>query len=129
MTIGPVRESLTARLDNARLDPALVDAARALLGQTIADWEPAGPKEQLLLRGREELAGLGDRVLAMVHMPGTAAWVLQNDWSGFPDPSEFVLIGFRRQGEIFALGFFEDWPACWSVPPELKSVLCAGDKE
>lgn len=129
MTRKTATESLTARMDNAGLDPALLGAARALLAQPIDAWEIAGPKEQLLLRGRKELSGLGDRVLAVAHLPGSAAWILQNDWSGFPDPSEFVLVGFRRQGEIHALGFFEDWPACWSVPPELKAELGAGSKE
>ncbi|MCP5037287.1 MAG: hypothetical protein GY945_06765 [Rhodobacteraceae bacterium] len=109
-------ETLTARMDNAGLDPALVTTARAVMGTTIKSWENAGPKEQVLLGAREDLRDLGDHVFAVAHEGKSSYWILQNDWSGFPDPSEFVLVGFKDQGEVFALGYFEDWPLYWTRP-------------
>ena len=108
----------TADQDNARLDPKLVETAVAEMDLHIA-WDPAGPKEQVLLNSFDDLRGLADRVLLIAHTRGKSYWVLQSDWSGFPDPSEFILVGFCDQGEVNALGYFEDWPSAWSHPEAL----------
>ncbi|EBA17886.1 hypothetical protein RSK20926_19147 [Roseobacter sp. SK209-2-6] len=99
----------TADQDNARLDPSLVQAAVDLMARELP-WEVAGPKDQVLMRSFEELKGRADRVAVKTQTGGGSAWVMQNDWSGFPDPAEYVLVGFCHQGEINALGYFEDWP-------------------
>lgn len=108
----------TADQDNARLGSKLVEAAVAEMGLPIA-WDPAGPKEQVLLNSFDDLRGVADHVLLIAHTRGKSYWVLQNNWSGFPDPSEFVLVGFCGQGEINALGYFEDWPTAWTRPKAL----------
>ena len=105
-------ESLTARLDNQAVDPALAAEFRRALERRI-DWQPAGAKEAYLFRGREGLNGLADEIVALGDDGEMRYWLLRNHWSGFPDPSEFVLVGFTAAGQVAALGYFEDWPPAW----------------
>ncbi len=107
-------QSLTARMDNAALDPALVAAGRQVLRRVISEWEPAGPKEQALFRARQDLAGLGSHVVAVAHLPEGGFWVLENLWEGFPGPAQYMLVGFGAGGVVTVLAAFEDWPAGWN---------------
>ena len=119
MQKDPVRQGLTARMDNAGLNLSLVGQAQAALARPLLHWEVAGPSSNSCWRPGG-VCGNCRPGSAVAHGRDEGYWVLQNDWSGFPDPSEFVLVGFRDQGEIFALGFFEDWPGNWSVPAGLE---------
>lgn len=105
----------TADQDNGQLDPVLVSAAHSAINVPLF-WKNAEPIHQVLFKSFSELRGKADRVIAVAHGECESYWVLQNDWSGFPDPAEFVLVGFCDQGEISALGYFEDWPSAWSHP-------------
>lgn len=100
---------------NADLAPALLAAYREATGEVIA-FEPAGPKETLVMKDRPDLRDMADGVAAVAHDFGRSYWVMQNTWHGFPDPPEFVFVGFADGGEVIALGYFDDWPAKWTRP-------------
>jgi hypothetical protein len=103
----------TADMDNEAvpqdmLQPFMVAMARPL------DWRvpDAGEKGAFALRG--ELRRSGDSLFAVCDGFASGAWVLKNDWSGFPDPAEYVFLGFDAEGQVYAKGYFDDWPDGWT---------------
>lgn len=105
---------LTSDMDNAKLDPPLVAAGQVLLGEGIKTWGNPSELDQFLHQSHALLNETGDHVYGVTNHGLTRLWVLQNDWSGFPDPSEFILVGFNEQSQVIALCYFEDWPNGWS---------------
>ncbi len=115
-------ETLTARADNAAVPAPLLAAFRAACARRI-DWEPAGAKDALIFADSGPVSQLADEILALGDDGEMQYWLLTNDWSGFPDPSEFVLVGFGADGDIAALGHFEDWPEAWPMEDWLRARL------
>ncbi len=118
----PPGDSLTAALDNERVEPALLAAFRAACARRI-DWEPAGAKDALIFADSGPVSALADEIVALGDDGERQYWLLRNDWSGFPDPSEFVLVGFGENADIAALGHFEDWPEAWPMDGWLRERL------
>ncbi len=118
----PAGDSLTAAMDNSAVDPTLLAEFRRALGRQI-EWEPAGAKDAIIFADSGRISQLADDIVALGDDGKMQYWLLRNDWSGFPDPSEFVLVGFGAQGEVAALGYFEDWPKAWPMDGWLRERL------
>ena len=109
-------DTITAGMDNAQFDPALVAAGEAILARDVTDWQRAGTFEQMQFQSRNDINDIADNVYAFTDFEGEAYWVLENDISGFPDPAQFVLVGFNSDLEVIALTHFDDWPDSWARP-------------
>lgn len=119
---------MTADHFNKTLDPALVAAFREICGQRIR-FEPAGPKEMLLMKDRAELRDLADRVICMAQIPEREIWLLVNDWHADMDRPEFLLVGIAAGGVIDAMGYLDAWPEGWrrADPPPWWAAMPQGE--
>ncbi len=115
-------DSLTAAMDNSAVDPTLLAGFRQAIGRRV-EWEPAGAKDAIIFADSGRISQLADDIVALGDDGKMQYWLLRNDWSGFPDPSEFVLVGFDARGELAALGYFEDWPRAWPMDEWLRERL------
>jgi hypothetical protein len=108
----------TADMDNAKVPTPLLSRFLESLHYAL-NWRKPDASELAAFKMRPEFRQLGDSVIAVTDTFGTGAWVLENNWSGFPDPAEFVFVGFDGQGGLNALGYFEDWPKNWTAIPKV----------
>jgi hypothetical protein len=107
MKFGP-----TADPDNAEI------AKSALAGfldamNTMIYWQTPDQAEAAAFSVRDDVKDMADHLYASAPGWKHGAWILQNMWHGFPDPAEFVFLGFDAQGVVNAMGYFEDWPSYW----------------
>jgi hypothetical protein len=104
---------LTADMDNAAVPDEMLVPFKVALARPL-DWRApdAGERGAFTLRG--DLKRNGDNLFRVCDGFAHGAWVLKNMWSGFPDPAEFVFLGFDAEGQVYAKGYFDDWPEGWS---------------
>ena len=104
----------TADMDNAKLPKPMLAGFEAAMRRDLS-WRKPDSAELAAFKLRGDLRRNGDDLIAVCDGHGQGAWVLENMWAGFPDPADFVFIGFNGDGDIDAFGFFEDWPPRWSA--------------
>ncbi len=107
-----MRLGFTADQDNADLPDTLLAGFRTAL-DTVLHWRVPDTAEEAAFELRAELRQKADSLYAVTESFGNSAWVLKNMWHGFPDPAEFLFVGFDGQGDIRQMGYFEDWPSWW----------------
>jgi len=103
--------SFTADMDNADFLPAYLDAFRRLFARDITWWKPSA-RQYGRFKAQRDMLG-ADNLVAVSMVERQELWVVENDWSGFPDPAQYLCVGFLRNKSIFAAGRFEDWPDNW----------------
>ena len=104
----------TADMDNAKLPSTLINGFEAAFARDLI-WRKPDEGELAAFRLRGDLKRKGDSLNYVTDDLGSSGWVLENMWAGFPDPADFVFIGFNGDGDINAFGFFEDWPVNWTT--------------
>jgi hypothetical protein len=104
---------LTADIDNAALTPALLEPFMMALDRPL-EWRAPDAAELGAFAMRGDLKRNGDNLYAVCDGFAGGAWALKNMWSGFPDPAEFVFLSFNANGQLFAKGYFDDWPEGWT---------------
>jgi hypothetical protein len=104
---------LTADMDNAQVPQAALEPFFAALDSAL-DWRAPDASEKAAFSLRGDLKRSGDNLYRVCDGFAGGAWALKNMWSGFPDPAEFVFLGFNAAGEVFAKGYFDDWPDGWT---------------
>jgi len=102
----------TADQDNKTLPKTLLAGFLDAM-DTVITWQTPDQSEVAAFKLRDDLNRLADDLIAATQSWKQGAWVLQNTWSGFPDPAEFLFLGFDGQGQVNATGYFEDWPSYW----------------
>ena len=107
MIFGP-----TADPDNAEISPVFFNRFLEAMDTRIY-WRAPDQAETGRFQSDRQFADKGDRIFAATDEWKNGAWVLQNDWNGFPDPAEYLFLGFDAFGGVNAAGYFEDWPGYW----------------
>lgn len=102
----------TADPNNAGIPPH-VFAGFAEAMDTRIVWRAPDVSERAAFRARADMKDIADSLYACAEGWKSGAWVVRNDWHGFPDPAEFHFFGFDAQGQVNAMGYFEDWPSYW----------------
>lgn len=111
----------TADPDNAEI-PRHVFAGFLDAMDTRIVWSKPDEAEIAAFRLRSDMKDVADNLYATARHWKNGAWVVQNDWNGFPDPAEFQFLGFDAAGAVNALGYFEDWPSYWPFDAEIQQV-------
>ncbi|MEE9455161.1 MAG: hypothetical protein V3V13_12395 [Paracoccaceae bacterium] len=101
----------TADMDNADFPPALLDGFRAMFATDVSWRKPSATQRRRFMAMRDHLGA--DNLIAVSVVERQEFWVMDNDWAGFPDPAQFLFVGFARNKSIVAAGRFEDWPDNW----------------
>jgi len=101
----------TADMDNADFSPALLSGFRAMFATDLSWWKPSATQRRRFMARRGDLGA--DNLVAVSVLDRQELWVMDNDWAGFPDPAEYLFVGFARNKTVFAAGRFEDWPDNW----------------
>ncbi len=102
----------TADMDNADFSEPALESFRKVFSRELL-WQRPSASQMQRFRDHGALRKAADNLIAASHAGRCEYWVLDNNWSGFPDPAEFLFVGFTRGRKIFAAGRFEDWPENW----------------
>ncbi len=101
----------TADMDNTGVPASLLEGFRRVWRETLV-WLPPSAAQKARFQAHRQLRQSADALVAVSGEAQREYWVLENFTSGFPDPAEFLFVGFRGDN-IFARGQFEDWPDNW----------------
>ena len=102
----------TADMDNRGFPARSVAHFRLAFAKDMT-WFTPSVSERQRFKAHPDVSKAADHLLAVSQEGSREYWVLENDWSGFPDPAEYLFIGFTPDKSIFAAGRFEDWPENW----------------
>lgn len=89
-------------------------------------WQDPTPQAQAAFDADPVVSRFGDAVIATTTIAGRDAWVLENDWHGFPDPPRFALFVFDTRRRFHIAANFADWPADWVMPPAFAAREAVG---
>lgn len=102
----------TADMDNTVFSASGLDHFRRLWREKLV-WLPPSARQKRRFQAHRQVRQAADALVAVSGAEQQEYWVLENFSSGFPDPAEFLFIGFLPGQKIFATGRFEDWPDNW----------------
>ncbi len=102
----------TADMDNTGFPASSLKHFRRIWRETLV-WLPPTEAQKQRFRSHPLVSKSADALIAVSGAKRREYWVLENFTSGFPDPAEFLFVGFEPGQKIFAAGRFEDWPENW----------------
>lgn len=102
----------TADMDNTGFPAHVLNEFRTMFAKDMTWWMPTASQKRRF-KVHPKIGKVADNLIAVSRDGRQEFWVMDNDWAGFPDPAEFLFLGFERDRTIFAAGQFEDWPQNW----------------
>ena len=88
---------------------------RKLRRQSVA-WLAPSEADHAAWRADGTVEPFGDHLVAVARIDGRRAWILENDWFGWPDPPQYAFFAFDAEGAIWAATNFNHWPERWTLP-------------